>query len=180
MPTYEPRNSRLPSSISVVLILVTVLVSFTVGARPSTGTGVITQAKPSVVSEPLSPMLKRFGEYQHDFADMARTVEAPSLEYDIETSLDEIADHAGDYANSISILLSIYENLSCENDKRMTGIVIRQQLSLYIKQVDGLITETNINLPHTKTPAVSTTAINMKNDLRNLKDFLGSLQNSLQ
>jgi hypothetical protein len=150
MATYEPENSRLPSIISIVLILLSVLVSLTVGTRRSLGTSVPTQSKLGGTSDSLMPMLKRFGEYQHDFADMARTVGAPSVEWDVETSLDEIADHAGDYANSVGALLSIYEKLSCDGDKAMTGVVIRQQVSLYIKQVDGLIAETNINLPHTK------------------------------
>jgi hypothetical protein len=163
-----------------VVLLALLVFGVAAGAPGSLGGRASAQSSPTPTLASLTPFQKRFTDYQQDFLQMSKAGPAPSVEYDIETDLANIAGQALDYIDSTTALVFIYENLSCENDKAMTRAIARPQISTYVKMVAALANEANTNLSYTKVPAVSTTAINMKADLRSLRDSLDSLQRSME
>ncbi len=82
--------------------------------------------------------------------------------------------------DSTSALLEVYENVSCRPDRARIQPLIKLQVSRYAKNIETDIPIVNTNLAYTKLPVIASTGDRMKQDLRDAKAFLDSLQTSLE
>lgn len=138
------------------------------------------QSKPRTSWQLLNTKVKLFNDYARDFIEFAKSQHRNTLEYEICFGLQNVAERAADHADSASTSLEIYGNVSCTSDRAKIQPVVRAQLSYYVKQLDSEVSEVNSDLSDTKIPAVATTGIRLKDDLRDLKAILNSLQASME
>jgi len=137
----------------------------------------------SVQSSPLSKSLalaKRFSQHERDFLDFAKSSRNNRDEREISDTLAAIAERTYEYLDSTIALLEVYENISSGADRAKIQPLIKLQVSRYVKNIEGSVPEVNANLADTKLPAVAATGDRMKQDLRDAKAFLDSLQTSLE
>lgn len=114
---------------------------------------------------------QRLATYNRDFADFSKTqTDSPnSLEYEILKDLEDVASANAERIDSIKTLVEIYKESSCKPDQLMVRFHLRDQLEYYLRLIDIDVNSINNDLPHTRLPAVSQTAISMKDDLREVR-----------
>lgn len=111
---------------------------------------------------------QRFATYNRDFADFIKA-HINDSEFAIVNDLRQTAGVNVERIESIKTLMEIYEESACKPDQSMVRVHLRDQLKFYLGLIDLDVKTINIDLSHTELPAVSQTAINMKDDLREVK-----------
>ena len=119
----------------------------------------------------LADKAQRFAAHQQDFADFMKSQvnESNNLEYIILKDLSDIASTNSERIDSIKTLVEIYKESTCKSDQLMVRVHLRYQLEQDLGLIDIDVKAVNADLSHTKLPAVSQTAINMKEDLREVR-----------
>ena len=133
----------------------------------------------AVTSGTLAPIQQRFVDYAKDL----NTLLARTDPQEVETlhSLGNVAHETANKISSIETLLLIYEGLKCGDDRTMALPIIKQESLFNAKELELSIDEVNVELSQTQLPAaVAERAMRMKDDLRNAKATLDSLQSSLK
>lgn len=119
-------------------------------------------------------------DYHKDFLAFARSLTNEGAEYEILNDLEAVADINEERLDTARILIHVYEDMSCKNDRLVVKDVLKEQLRHYVKLIDLDIDVVNDRLSRTTRPAVSQTAIRMKDDLRDVRAKLDTLRTSLE
>jgi S1-C subfamily serine protease len=143
-----------------------------------------TAAMATVQSGPLSKAIalrKRFSQHKRDFLDFAKlNYRNKRAEYEVCMAFSVIAERTYESLNSTIALLEVYENISSSADRARIQPLIRSDALRYSKSIETDIPLVNDNLANTKLPGIAATGDRMKQDLRDAKAFLDSLQTSLE
>lgn len=81
-----------------------------------------------------------------------------------------------DYILTLQTLLVLHYKVTCTSDRTQVWETVKSQSDYYAKRVDHFIDEVNLGLAHSTVPAVAASGTQLKQDLRELKGFLESLQ----
>ena len=95
-------------------------------------------------------------------------------------ALSDIAWRTTDELIATNALLEVYDNVQSSTDRTRIQPLIKSDVLRYSKDIEGEIQFVNGSLAKTKLPAVAATGDRMKQDLRDAKAFLDSLQTSLE
>jgi hypothetical protein len=133
-------------------------------------------SKPQSDVDFLAGQQKRFANYQHDFVDFSRT-QTGTIEFELLTDLGYVASVNAERTDSIRTLIEIYGATTCKPDQSMVQAHLKDQLDYYLKITDFDLRSINSDLANTRLPAISQTAINMKNDLRDLRTKFAAIKN---
>ena len=117
----------------------------------------------------------RVVNYMRDFAEFQRSNDRDSREYENASSLGGISSLVSEYIKGAWTSLSIYEQLSCEPDRAAASPLIKEQLNDYATQLDSDIKGINISLSYTGNPGIAVSANQLKEDLRQIKEFFNSI-----
>ena len=118
---------------------------------------------------------KRCANYSKDFIDFARS-HVDDSEFEGASKLSTLAGNTYDYISGAYTILQIYDLLSCEADRSKVKPLINIQINLYVSMIESAIVEINSNLAATKMPAIATSGIKFKEDLREVKSLLESIE----
>ncbi len=146
---------------------------------PSTSLGQEATAQSSPRSKSLD-LAKRFHQHLRDFLDFSGSHRNEREEYEISMGLSVVAEHTAERLDSISALLEVYENISSSADRVRIQPLIKSDVLRYSKYIERSIPELDGDVANTKLPAVASAGDRMKQDLRDAKAFLDSLQTSLE
>jgi hypothetical protein len=119
---------------------------------------------------------KRFATYGIDFATFAKSMPAPSFEYDITEGFLADASETTEELHAAGSLLEIYDGLSCEQDREKSRVVIERDIHYYVQFIEQHITTANLGIAHTQNPGVAAEGIRMRDDMREAKTILDSIK----
>jgi len=125
-------------------------------------------------------LAKRFHQHLRDFLDFSGSHQNEREEYEISMGLSVVAEHTAERLDSISVLLEVYENISSSADRARIQPLVKSDVLRCSKYIERSIPELDGDVANTKLPAVASTGGRMKQDLRDAKAFLDSLQTSLE
>jgi hypothetical protein len=117
---------------------------------------------------------KRFINYQKDFLEFSRAGSAD--EGQVALDLSTTASQAADYLNAVLTLLTIYDDLSCKEDRDRIRSVIDAEVRFYSKNFELLTREANLDIAQTKMPGVAAEGTRMRDDLRQAKSTFDSIK----
>ena len=129
----------------------------------------------------LRKMVLRFNDYLGDFGTYGSSALSPANnDMVIELTFGNVAWRASLCAGAAYSILKIYDSVSCEADRSKIRPTVEASLTSYAKALDEYTTTINKFVPDTNTSAIVTTALHMKDDLREAKALLESLESSLE
>jgi hypothetical protein len=118
----------------------------------------------------------RLDNYQKDFLNFAKYNDnAPHLEYEIAMDLRAIAYHNSDRVYLAHTLFHIFSGSQCTKDHALAQFFMRTRFEYLSREIEYDLKSVDSDLANTRVPAISQTAINMKNDLRELQEKLEAL-----
>lgn len=117
---------------------------------------------------------KRFIAYHSDFIDFAKAVQN-SEEFEYVYGFSDLAHETVEQVDAVIALLKIYNALSCNEDRAKISPIIREEVVTYSKYIELSIQSANLSLSAIKRPGVVAEGIRMRDDLRELKDILRSI-----
>ena len=130
----------------------------------------------AISADSMNPIVKKFWDYRTDFNQYTGNLREDAVESSVARSLEDVAEHAADFAVATSTLLTVYEHLTCSADRDLTRRAIQHSADLYAERLDTSIALTNLGLSAAHSPGVAQTAARMKEDLRSLQSSLKSLE----
>lgn len=122
----------------------------------------------------------RFQEYQGDFSDFAKSQRPLSQDREISGDLSSIAERIEDYLESTTTLLQVYSSVSREADRVRIQPIIKSQVSEFAKKIETDQSLVTTDLANTRLTTVVGTGGRMKQDMRDAKTFLDSVQSSFE
>jgi hypothetical protein len=128
----------------------------------------------------LTKQLENFLNYAADFNSFAGSHTTDALEFEVPDHLSALANLNAERLRATLMVVGFYENTACEKDRLLAKSVLKNQLDYHLKQLKGDIEAVNSQVAYTKLPAISQTAIHMKDNLRDLSAKLDSIQASLE
>lgn len=137
----------------------------------------------TVQSTPFSKsveLAKRLLQHQQDFAEFANSQLSNRGEYEISMVMSSIARRTAENLVAMNTLFEMYGKVSNEPDRTKMQPVIKSEALRYSQDIAADMALANANLAGTKLPAIAATGDRMKQDLRDAKAFLDSLQTSLE
>jgi hypothetical protein len=123
----------------------------------------------------LEHKVKQFLDHEQDFIDYARSHKSNTMEFEMCSDLNTVASRAGDLLDATRALLLVYDNISCAVDRATIRPVIKMQLDHYIKRLNLSVSQVNNVLSLTKNPGIATAASRMKEDLRETRVLLETI-----
>jgi hypothetical protein len=143
-------------------------------APPRYGGRILAQTRQEPNSARMDAAIKRFGSYGRDFLDFAKSSEGDSYSREWETamSLHSVASEIYEHLSTASVLLDIYNDLTCPGDKARAKVRIESQLNFYGLMTNFSIEQANSDIATTRKPGVAAEAIRMRDDLREAKSLL--------
>ncbi len=85
-----------------------------------------------------------------------------------------------DRMDSASTIMQMYETVLCKEDRTSLVPIVKDQLQYYSKETEVDIEQTNIDLAYVKSTAAAQLGLRMKDDLRDVKETLDSMERTLQ
>jgi len=122
---------------------------------------------------------KRFNSFEKDFVSFAKAHMGDSLEYQIAEGFQVVAALSQERMNAARMLTDINDNLVCPADRELVRVHLRRLLDSDISLISLDIESMNNGLSYTRFPAISQTAIQMKDELREVKSRLETVRKSL-
>ena len=123
---------------------------------------------------------KLFLNYSKDFIDFAKSHKNEGLEYETTLDLHLISQTMSDRMDSASTIMQMYETVLCKEDRTSLVPIVKDQLQYYSKETEVDIEQTNIDLAYVKSTAAAQLGLRMKDDLRDVKETLDSMERTLQ
>jgi hypothetical protein len=148
-------------------------------ALAATSLGQEASAQSSALTKSLA-LAKRFNQHERDFLDFAKLSRNNRDEREISDSLAAIAGRTAEFLVATNALLEVYENISNSADRTRIQPLIKSEALRYSQGIEADMPLVNANLADTKLPAVAISGDRMKQDMRDAKTFLDSLQTSLE
>jgi len=103
------------------------------------------------------------------------------VEQDLTMEFASLANSAYTCASAVSVLFSIYDQLSCRADRDMAWPLIKAELASQANLLDISAKAVDHNIvTYVKTPAVAAAAARMKKDMEELKAFLETTEKDQQ
>jgi len=122
----------------------------------------------------ISKLNKRFIEYSQDFIQFSRGTSAD--EGQVAMDLSTTASQAGDYLGAVLTLLTIYDDLSCKEDRDRIRPVIEAELRFYSKDMALLTKSANLSIGLIKMPGIAAEGTRMRDDLRQAESTFDSIK----
>jgi hypothetical protein len=120
-----------------------------------------------------------FENYAKDFLQFEESQQAGSIEHENADDLEKLALDTAEFLGATSTLLTVYDDV-CPTDRAKITAIIKLSISHYVQEIDLNIKAVNNNLAYTKVPALAVTGDRMKKDLRDVRERLASLRDSLK
>ena len=127
----------------------------------------------------LADLEHRFTYFEKDFLDFAAATN-DGLEHELALNLNGIAQLIAQRTEAVEILYFLYTNAHCDDDKLSVSNFLKIMVNEDAESMEVEIRGVDVNLAHTKIPAVSQTALNMKNEMRSLKANLEAISAELR
>jgi hypothetical protein len=120
----------------------------------------------------------RFSNYAEDFTQFGKSQLSESNYSEGETAsrLLTVATLTNHYSHASWVLLAIYKRLCCNTDRANMKPVIKGELNFYAGQVGIYIDWVNNEISYTKVPAIAVSGTKMKEDMREIKSRLESIE----
>lgn len=158
------------------ILTLALLLSFVVLPTETTFRVASAQSSQKITSQSFEPLLRHFNDYQRDFASFMSSQGHNDFEFVLSSTLAHVAESADLYLDTTYRLLWLYENMTCEQDKALTAQTIKLMIPSYLQLMEAQLTDTNNGLSHTRLPGMAATAVRMRDDLREARTLLYSLQ----
>lgn len=125
----------------------------------------------------------RFSNYAQEFLDIAEShpidLVNPVNPLERDTTIQGlyyVASTVFDHLFASYMVLALYRGVSSKTDRAGMRPLIKEALNYYARQVDDEIKVVNLALSHTESPAIATFGTQMKEELREIKSRLKSIE----
>jgi hypothetical protein len=164
-------SSGLAVCSSVVLLALLCCAELRTGSR-----SMLAQLQPASSSYFPEAKQKHFRDYQKDFLDFEKSAQNSTVELAVANDLQTAARETQTSIDTASLLIQIYENLSCSEDRTRTKLVLYTQFAAYSKELDLAVSQTNYKISFIQRPGVAAEATRMRDELREVKSILDSIK----
>ena len=119
----------------------------------------------------------RMYNYADDFQgfEKAQVDSMDKLEILTTDNLSMVAIQTGDFLMAVACLLPVYSNITKGADRRRVKPIIKLLFDHYAEQIGVNVGKVNHWLAYTKSPAIVASATRLKEDLREIKTLLESI-----
>jgi hypothetical protein len=134
--------------------------------------GFSSTSKTQLSSAAFHDKAEHFINYRKDFSTFETASKIDSPDYDTARVLSEIAGVAIERIRSARTLLEIYSELTCPEDRAKVRPLIEKEFHDYKMLLEHSIDRVNLCLSYTQKPAITSEAIRMRDELREVESML--------
>ncbi len=121
-----------------------------------------------------------FANYSKDFRAFAKAQKSDTVEQRVTINLMDASQQTEGWLASASTILLMYESVVCKEDRVRLLPHVKRALQYYSQTTENEIDETNNNLSYVKSTATAQLGLRMKDDLRETKETVNTMDKSLQ
>jgi hypothetical protein len=119
----------------------------------------------------------RMKNYADDFEGFqkAQAHSMDKLEILTTDNLDMVAIQTFDFLMAVASLVTVYSNITKDADSRRAKPIIKKLFDYYAEQIGVNVGRVNYWLAYTKSPAMAASGTRLKEDLREIKTLIESI-----
>jgi hypothetical protein len=127
-------------------------------------------------SNRLTIMLKQFQTHRNDLLELEDSIHKVDRDESLKCIvLIDIATEVQDYIDTIQRLMLIYPRIQKKEDRAFARLLINEKIKIYIGEIDLFIRNINSQMPSIKRPAIALSGTRLRDQLRELREILTSI-----